>query len=227
MIRVAIAAALIATPALAAERSFNVGAFDRLASAGSPEVIVTTGHAVSVRATGDAADLDTLDIRVEGGTLKIDRKKQGWGWSSWKDRGPVRIMVTVPMLRSVEAAGSGSVSVDRIKTADFSGKLAGSGALRLASIDAGSAAFESAGSGSITAAGRCRAGSAKIAGSGNLKLADLKCETMSASIAGSGQIDAYATRTANLATVGSGDISLTGGARCTVSTAGSGKARCA
>ena len=226
MIRLAVAAALLASPALAAERSFNVSGFDRLAASGSPEVTVTTGQAARVRATGDAADLDTLDVRVEDGTLKIGRKKEGWNWSSWKDRGPVRITVTVPMLRSVEAAGSGSVTVDRIKTAEFAGKLAGSGSLRLPSIDAGSVVFESAGSGSITATGRCRSGSAKIAGSGNLKLAGLKCETMSASIAGSGQIDAFATRTANLSTVGSGDISLAGGARCTVSTAGSGRARC-
>ena len=83
-----------------------------------------------------------------------------------------------------------------------------------------------AGSGDISATGRCGAGTAKIAGSGDMKLDGLKCATLSASIAGSGNIRVVATQTANLSMIGSGDITLTGGARCTVSSAGSGKARC-
>jgi hypothetical protein len=49
---------------------------------------------------------------------------------------------------------------------------------------------------------------------------------LSGKIAGSGRIDVFATQTANLSIMGSGDINLTGGARCTVSSAGSGKAHC-
>lgn len=217
-------ALIAAVPVAAAERSFPVGDFAGLALAGSPDVTVTTGRAASVRASGSDAALDRLDIRVENGTLKIGTKR-GVDWS-WRDHGRVTIAVTVPMLDAVDVAGSGDVVVDRVKAPRFSGSISGSGSLTLAALDADATNFAVAGSGSVTAAGRCGAGSVKVAGSGDLKLAGLKCATLSASVAGSGSVDAFATQTATLATMGSGDIRLTGGARCTVSTAGSGKAHC-
>ena len=227
MIRLAAAVAVLlaATPALAAERTFPVGAFDKLALEGSPEVVVTTGQAVGVRATGDAEALDRLDVRVEGGTLRIGHKREGWNWS-WGNHGRTRFQITVPMLRAADVAGSGDVTVDRVKTHDFAANIAGSGSLHVATLDADAASFKVSGSGTVTASGRCGTGAAKIAGSGDLKIAGLKCATLSASVAGSGSIDAFATQTATLATMGSGDIRVAGGARCTVSSAGSGKARC-
>ncbi len=225
MIRVAAAAILIAaSPALAADRNFPVGGFDRIAVGGSQAVTVTTGRAASVHAVGDADALDRLDIRVEGGMLTIGTKHDSM-WS-WRDHGPIRIAVTVPMVRGVDLAGSGSVVVDRVKAPAFDGQLSGSGRLSVAALEAGRVELASSGSGTVTLAGRCGAARAKLAGSGELKLAGLRCETMSASTAGSGSIEAQATRTATLSTAGSGDITLTGGARCAVSTAGSGRINC-
>ncbi len=226
MIRSAIfaAAILAAVPALADERSFPVDDFHGLALAGSPDVTVATGRAASVRAEGSAAALDRLEIYVDGGTLRI-RTKKGLDWS-WRDHGKVRIAVTVPMLRAVDVAGSGDVVVDTVKVRDFAGTISGSGSLNVAMLDADASSFAVSGSGTVTAAGRCGSGAAKIAGSGDLKLSGLRCATFSASVAGSGTIDAFATQTATLATMGSGDIRLAGGARCTTSTAGSGRVHC-
>ncbi len=227
MIRHAAAVLILAAaaPAAAAERTFPVTAFDRVAVEGSPDVVVTTQHNESVHATGDATALDRLDIRVENNVLKIGRKRDSLGWS-WGDHGRVHIAVAVPMVRGVDVAGSSAVTVDRVKGREFAAAIAGSGSLAVAALDADRTSFDISGSGTVTAAGRCNTGSAKIAGSGELKLSGLKCATLSASIAGSGTIDAFATQTATLATMGSGDITLTGGARCTVSTAGSGRAKC-
>ncbi|MBV8972072.1 MAG: DUF2807 domain-containing protein [Sphingomonadaceae bacterium] len=224
MIRAVLAAALLAAPAAAADRGFPVGAFDRISVAGSQEVTVATGHAPSVRASGDSEALDRLDIRVEGGVLKIGSKHDA-GWS-WRNHGPVHVAVTVPMVRGVDLAGSGSVTIDRVKTQDFDGELSGSGRLSVAAFDADRVQLGVSGSGSATLAGRCGSMKANLQGSGDLKLADLRCETISANTAGSGSIAAQATRTAALSTAGSGDIHLTGGARCTVSTAGSGRVNC-
>ena len=225
MIRLAAVALLAATPALAAERSYPVAGFDKLALEGSPDVTVTTGKAVGVHATGDEAVLDKLDVRVEGGVLKIGHKRTGFNWD-WGNHVRTRFAITVPMLRAVDIAGSGAVTVDRVKAPDFAGNIAGSGSLKVAALDAERTKFDISGSGTMTAAGRCGAGSAEIAGSGDLKLSTLRCATLSASIAGSGSIDAFATQTATLSIMGSGDIRLTGGARCTVSSAGSGKTHC-
>lgn len=225
MIRLVAAALVVATPALAAERNFPVGGFDKLALAGSPDVSVVTGRSVAVNASGDAEALDRLDVYVADGTLHIEHKRSMWNWS-WRDHERVHFTVSVPMLHAVDVAGSGDVTVDRVRAPAFAGNISGSGSLTLAALEADRVAFNVAGSGTVSAAGRCGEGAAKIAGSGDLKLGGLRCTTFSGSVAGSGNIDAFATQTATLATMGSGDIRVAGGARCTTSTAGSGKVRC-
>ncbi|QXQ07026.1 DUF2807 domain-containing protein [Sphingosinicellaceae bacterium] len=230
MIRTAaIAAALLAsaaTGASAAEQSFPVGNFDRIALGGSPEVTVTTGAAASVRATGEQQALDRLDIRVEAGVLRIGNKRgSGWNWSGG-NRSQVRIAVTVPMVRGVEIGGSGSVAVDRVKVPAFVASVGGSGSMRIGALDTRDASFSIAGSGNVTVDGRCDTAKIDVAGSGRLRLGGFKCHTLSASIAGSGNIDATATQTASVSVMGSGDARIGGGAVCSVSKHGSGSVIC-
>jgi hypothetical protein len=216
---------LVGSAATAAEMNFPVGGFDRISLGGSPDVTVTTGKTVSVHASGDQRALDRLDIRVEGNTLKIGNKRSlGMSWGNY---GPVRIAVTVPMVRGLDIGGSGNIGVDRIKVPAFSASIGGSGNVRIAALDSQTASFDVAGSGDITAAGRCDSASLSVAGSGNIGLAGLKCGSLKANIAGSGNIDAHASQTASLSVVGSGDINVSGGAKCSVSKHGSGSVNCA
>ena len=210
--------------AQAAERNFTVASFDSVEASGSQTVSVATGKAASVRAEGSAADLDKLDIRVDGGKLEIGTKSK-WG-AGWSSSGPVRVFVTVPMVREVAVAGSGSVSVDRVKVPTFSAEVAGSGSARIAALDAQNANFSTAGSGSVEASGTCTDAKAETAGSGAIRIGGLKCATLKAETAGSGDIDAFASKSADISIMGSGTVHVAGGAKCTTSTMGSGKAIC-
>lgn len=224
MIRFFAAATLLAAPAIGAELRVPVGNFDRIALGGSPDVTVTTGRTASVVATGDQRALDRLDIRVDRGTLKIGPKR-GNNWN-WRDYGKVRVAVGVPMVRGVELGGSGTVSVDRVKTPDFAAEIGGSGSIRVAALDTGKASFSIGGSGNVDVAGRCDSASIDIAGSGSARLGGLRCRTLSASVAGSGNIDANASATASVTVAGSGDVRVGGGAKCAVSKHGSGSVNC-
>ncbi|MGL4541496.1 MAG: head GIN domain-containing protein [Polymorphobacter sp.] len=216
-------AAAASTAARAEERSFPVTGFDRLASSGSADITVTTGKVPSVRVEASKDTLDRLDIRVDGSTLRIGMKKNIWGnWNS----GDIKIAVTVPMLRSVDLAGSGSLTVDRIKVPEFSASISGSGEASLPSLDADKVKLSIAGSGEFDAAGRCGDAHVNISGSGDVRIAKLQCATLHASIAGSGDLDAYATATANISVAGSGDVRVRGGAKCSTSKAGSGTVTC-
>lgn len=216
-------AAASASAAVAAERSFPVGGFDRIAAAGSSDVTVTTGKTIGVRASGADSALDRLDIKVENGVLQIRSKgRYGMNWSIEK----TRVFVTVPMLRGADVAGSGTVAVDRIETADFSANVAGSGNLRLASVIAAKSRFSVAGSGMVVAAGTSTATRASVAGSGNLDIHGLKSSVLDASVSGSGNVDAYATTAANVSVAGSGNVRVRGGARCAISKSGSGSVDC-
>jgi hypothetical protein len=88
-----------------AQRAFPVGPFDRIALAGSTDVVVTVGGAVSVRAEGDSAILDRLEILVEDGQLRIDMREGSSRWFSFgHDRGAT-VHVTMPALAGAAIGG--------------------------------------------------------------------------------------------------------------------------
>lgn len=215
-------AALLPAPALAAERSFPVGAFSEVVLTGSPDVEVETGVTPSVVASGEAADLDRLDIRVEGNRLLIGTKPGSWSWSSRKG---LAIRVSAKSLTAAVISGSGDMRVDRLQGA-ATGRVSGSGDLTVGTVDATTLTLALSGSGDVSAAGRCTTGSLSISGSGDINASGLTCQTLTARVSGSGDIAAAATGTAELSVTGSGNITLTGGARCTTRSTGSGTIRC-
>jgi len=206
-------------------RTYQVGAFDRITVAGPYEVTVKTGGQPGVVAHGGEAILAETDIVVENGQLKIKPKKNGMRWN-WGSDGKVRVEVSAAALRGATIAGSGTVQIDRVTGGDFEGEVAGSGDLEIAQIEAGKVELAIAGSGNVRAAGKARALDVSIAGSGDVDLSALEVVAADVSIAGSGNVRARATGTAAVAIMGSGDVEIKGGAKCDVSKQGSGDVRC-
>lgn len=208
-------------------RSFQVGAFDKIDLAGSPDVTVQVGGAPSVRAEGSKEALDRLEIKVENGALHIGRRHSDGGWSfGWHHDGGVRIVVTTPSLAGAAIAGSGDIRVDKVGGARFDGSIAGSGDLAIDHMEVGEAHFSIAGSGDVSAAGKAGKASFQTAGSGDVRAGGLETQTLSISIMGSGDAQARATQGAEISIMGSGDVHVAGTTNCTIHKAGSGDARC-
>lgn len=222
--RLILAAALFATGAHAADRRYAVGAFERIAVSGSPDVSVATGPAPSVVATGDPAMLDRLEVRVVGTELRIGVRSGSW--TSWSSGDKLRVRVTTPRLAGASLAGSGDVDVDRVRATAFTARLTGSGDLRLRDVDVGDLRLELVGSGDVDAAGACGRGSFSIVGSGDLKAGGVRCDTLTASLGGSGNLSAYARRAADVGLSGSGDVRIDGRPQCRIRRAGSGTVTC-
>lgn len=226
MIRTAtllLATLAVATSAAAAGRPFDASGFDKVALGGSDDVVIRQGSAFAVVATGDAADLERLEVLVEKGTLKIGRKKGNWGWNNSKD---VVVSVTMPALRGVAVSGSGDLKADKGAADAFDIHVAGSGSAAVAALDARTLNVSVSGSGDVTSSGRCGALNVRVAGSGDVALANLKCTNTAISIAGSGDVAAHATGQADIRIAGSGDVTITGGAKCSKRVAGSGNVAC-
>lgn len=208
-------------------QSYTVGAFTGVALAGPHDVVVTVGGPVSVRAEGDAAIIERLDIRVENGTLKIGTKK-GTSWSAgfMRDRAPVTVHVTTPALASAAVAGSGDMRIDKVEGNAFSGSIAGSGDMTIAALRVGAADFSVAGSGDIKASGTAGTTNVSIAGSGDVDLRGVEARRATVSVVGSGDVRAHAAESADVSIMGSGNVTMAGNARCTVNKRGSGDIRC-
>ena len=209
------------------QRDFPVaGTFDKIALAGSPDVIVTVGGAASVRAEGEAELLDRLEIVNDNGQLRIGLKNGPGSWFSWGSHRGITVHVTIPALAGASIAGSGDMRIDRVQGPAFAGSVTGSGDMNIAAMTADQASFTINGSGDITAAGHARQATASVVGSGDLRLAQLEAAAATLALAGSGNIGIRATQSAAIELRGSGDVTVAGPAHCTISKSGSGDVRC-
>lgn len=209
-----------------ARRDFRIGPFQSVSLTGSPNVIVTVGGAPSVRAEGDSRLLERLDVRTEGGDLKIGyREASSWSLGFGHDRS-VTVHVTVPALAAASLTGSGDMRVDRVQGERFVATVTGSGDLDIGRLRAGEAVFSLTGSGGIRAVGAARRSRIELAGSGDVALGDLEIRSAVVSLRGSGDVTARAMETAQVTLMGSGDVEVTGPARCQVDKRGSGDVRC-
>src|SRR5688572_11179601 len=129
------------------QRSFDVGEFDSVALAGSCRVVVHVGDSTFVRAEGDAAAVERLDVRVEDNILRIARRRN---WLDFRGFGRgATVYVDAPALGGATVAGSGMMRVDRIRSRAFAAAVSGSGGLRIEEVQAEQAEFCLAGSGSV------------------------------------------------------------------------------
>jgi hypothetical protein len=210
-----------------ASRTFQVGAFDKIDLAGSPDVIVAVGGQPSVRAEGEAADLERLEIAVVDGELRVSMRpgsSSGWNWGSHRG---IIVHVTVPSLQAAAIRGSGDINIDRVQSPAFAATVSGSGDLDVGQLRvAGNASFNVSGSGGIRAGGGAQRTNASLNGSGDLSLAGFETTDATISLIGSGDVALRATGTAAVQLTGSGDVTIAGGARCTIAKTGSGDVSC-
>ncbi|WP_313536401.1 head GIN domain-containing protein [Sphingomonas sp.] len=204
-------------------RSFAATGFSGVALKSSDDVDVRSGSAFLITAEGDAAVLDQLDIRLDGKTLNVGRRKRAG--MMWEKGDGAKIHIVMPQLREATVTGSGTMKVDRVE-GKFEGAVAGSGDLDIAAVAAREASLSIAGSGNIALAGRAEKIDLSLAGSGDLEGRQFTAGSADISIAGAGSVRANVTGKASVSILGSGDVELGGGAKCEVSKVGSGEVKC-
>lgn len=241
--RLAFIATLVASTALAAcnvhrsgdedagpavSRNYQVGNFERIEVAGPYEVQVRTGANPSVSANGSQKLLEKTVVEVKDGELVIrpERKHRWFNFGGWSTHGKATLMVTVPQLSAATIAGSGGISIDKVKADDFKGVVAGSGDLDIGVVDVQDLDIDIGGSGNIRGTGKAVSAKYAIAGSGDVDTAQLQTEDIKVSIAGNGSVRARATGSADVDIIGSGDVDISGGAKCKINKTGSGDVRC-
>lgn len=202
-------------------RTYALSGFSGVSLSGHDNVVVTHGDNFAVSASGDAAALDQLLLRVRDGKLEVRRRSDGF-----LVRSKVTVRVTMPQLRSASVAGSGNLQADQLQGDDARISVAGSGDVRVAAVSARALNLSVAGSGNIHAAGNANSARISVAGSGDVDAPNLQLVTSAVSVAGSGSVQARVTGNASINIGGSGDVTLTGGGQCTISSAWIGTANC-
>ncbi len=204
-------------------RDFALSGFTAVTLTGSDDVDVKIGPSFAVHATGPSDVLDQLLIERDGDTLKIGRKPViGFNWGG---KG-AKISVTMPLITAAELTGSGGMTIDQVKTADFKAASTGSGDLGIAALDVQKGDLSVTGSGSINAKGKAGALAMSVMGSGDIDAKGVTASSADVSIMGSGSANATVNGAAKVDIMGSGDADLGAGATCTTSKMGSGDVTC-
>jgi hypothetical protein len=208
-------------------RNYQVGNFQEIEAAGPYAVNVQTGGNPSVSARGPEKVLDNIAVEVDGDKLLIHSKNHGFFNFGWGSHARTIFTVTVPAIRAATLAGSGDLSVNSVSGDSFAGTLAGSGDLTVGSVNVKSLKLSLAGSGDAKATGgQAETAEYSTVGSGDIDARGVTAQQLKASITGSGGIKGHATGTADVKIMGSGDVTVSGGAKCSFEKHGSGDLNC-
>jgi hypothetical protein len=217
--------ALASIPAVAAapttQRNFSVTGFDRIRVDGPYKVTLRTNVSPFARATGTAASIDGVQVRVEGRTLVIRAGTGGWGGYPGEARGPVTIDVGTHDLSAIYINGAGALDVDRVKGLAFEVSIQGSGIARIGQVDVDQMKVGVSGAGTTRLAGRVAKLTATIRGTSAFEADGLKVTDAVIGAEGPSIVRAEVTNSAKVDANGLVSVTLTGNPACTLKARGS------
>ncbi|RAJ11027.1 putative autotransporter adhesin-like protein [Chitinophaga skermanii] len=204
------------------KQNISVGSFNSIALLGSTDAIVTKGNTVSVVVEGESNIIPLLEIKVEGGELKIGTKR-GVSYNTHKD---IKVYITTPNLEGVSLTGSGDMIVkdEFTSNSNVTVKLTGSGNLN-AKFKAPNVKAVLTGSGDLVVGGSTKNVDISISGSGDVNAKNLLSENADVQISGSGDVDCHASVGLNVRISGSGDVKYSGSPSVNTKVSGSGSVR--
>jgi hypothetical protein len=186
----------------------QVGNFTGITASQSIDVEVTIGSVTDVRVEADDNIIKHVITDVSGGVLKIRIEDM-----VSLNNANIKVFVTTPGLKSIEASSSADVKVLGVIKSD--GKIsfdASSSADIEAEVDAPEVSAEVNSSGSVTLSGRTKNFTADASSSGDIKSAGLLTENTTASANSSGSVDVHASLMLKADASSGGDITYRGGA---------------
>ena len=214
--------ALLAAPAMAAERNYSVTSFNRIRVDGPYQVTVRTNVAPFARASGSQASLDGVSIRVEGRTLIVRADTSGgWGGYPGEGRGPVTIELGTHDLTTAWVNGAGALFIDKVKGLSFDLAIQGAGVMRIDSADVDQLKIGLSGTASARLSGRAAKLTATIRGSSSLDAETLAVKDAVIGAEGPAMVRANVTGTAKVDALGLASVALAGGPSCITKTQGS------
>ncbi len=222
----ALAFGAVSANAVTPSRGYTVTGFDRIRVDGPFDVTVRTGMAPSARATGATAALDRIKVEVQNTTLVIKPDNTAWGGYPGGSIGKVSVAVTMAGLSSATLAGSGRLTVDRVRGETLDLGLGGAGTINIGQLAVDRVSLMVTGSGNATLAGHADDGRFILRGAGNLAGEGLTVRRADIVSAGAGAITLTATETAKIAAAGTGDVTVLGKPECTVDATGAGNVTC-
>jgi hypothetical protein len=208
---------LLGAAAPGEDRSYMVTSFDRLRVDGPFQVEVRSGSSPQARAEGERAALERLDLHVEGTTLVVSAKADGWRLPTGETPSVPQVSVTIPALRTVLVNGGGRVRIARMAGDRVDLGLNGAGVIAVDAIDAGAVNATLTGTGAITLAGKSLRARLRSNGAGTIDAGALTTGEGTVIAETAGQTRLGARYKVRVFALGSGGVEIVGTPECVIS----------
>lgn len=222
-------ALLLTLPAAvpAAERKLFISSFERVRVEGPYQVTVAAGRSPGGTISGEAAQLDGVEVRQDGMTLVVRPSIARWEEQPHTlATKPVAIGLATPSLSGVSVIGASKVSATGMKGKRIDLSVAGTGAIDAAVASADEVNATTVGNGQITASGRTAKARLIVNGAGVIHADALDAGEVLVRVDGPGEATGRARFTANVANTGLGRVAITGSPKCTVLATAGGPVAC-
>lgn len=216
-----------ACPVDAAERRPFVTSFDRVRVEGPFRVVVTSGRSPAGRITGDARQLDQVEVGQNGRTVYVRRRGGAAGPLPLPAPAqPVLVTLNTPTLSAAYLVGNGALEVAGMKGPRLDLSVTGAGAITAAGANGAELNATTIGSGRITVVGRVDRVRVLVNGAGGVDAGALDAGDLTVRLDGPGEVAARARFTADLVSTGLGRISVAGSPKCQVRAPAGGTVLC-
>ncbi len=120
-IALSLAASLVALPAAAETRTYDLPEFDGIDITTGLRLVAEAGAAQSVSVESETGDFSELEIEVEDGVLKLSREWNRLRWHQKKN--DYKIVVTARAIESIEASAGSHASLSAIDAGRFAADI--------------------------------------------------------------------------------------------------------
>lgn len=210
----------LAAPAAAETRSYTITSFDRVRIDGPYAVTITTNSGSFARATGTAAAIERVKVRVEGTTLIVSIDPGGWGGAPDGQAGPVSIEAGTGNLAIATVNGAGSLTVSGIRGPEFALNMQGSGIASIQRLEVDRLKIGVAGAGSARLSGQAINLTAIVRGAGSVDASGVLVHDAVIGAEGPAVVRATVSGTAKVDSTGVASVTLDGDPGCRSKTTG-------
>lgn len=217
---IAAATCALASPATAATRNFGITSFTKVRVDGPFIVRLATGLAPFAKANGSTTGLDRVAIDVQGDTLVVHRDINASSDFTGKDVQPIEVSLGTHDLSAAWLNGSGTLTIDKVKTLSFNLSVQGSGVGAIAAAAVDQLNVSAVGTASVKLAGTSARVTAVARGISSIDASGLTAKDATLGLDGSGTIAATVTNAVKVDANGPATVRLTGKPACTLRVTG-------
>jgi hypothetical protein len=221
-----LALSLLGAPALAEDRHYAIGDFDRVIAEGPYIVHLVTGRATSAVAHGSREALDRMRVDVQGQMLRIGRNRGAWSGGNGGDPGLVTIDLATRSVRSLRLIGPVRLDADNVRGLRVELSVEGSGTLHATRLNADALSLALLGSGRLDIAGAAGTLAGTFQGTGDVAAPGLVAHNATIASTTSGAVSLTVNGPATVSNEGVGNVRIFGRAVCTISGGAADQVRC-